>query len=267
MPESIFISKFKFYACAGVVLAVSSGLGVSTAARAADPAPAPAPKSDKTLQPEEEDFMNTPFTNYGEFNQEKEEDEDLKFFQNGRFAGVSAGLGFQSVTGNRGLLWQGGFPLVDLKVHYWFDFNFAIALGVSFVNAYYQSPTGLGHVDVSMTRVGLDLKYYFDTKNMGAAISFANPYLIGGLGAFSKNETYQTSQNVDSETSVGFDLGAGLEFTLSPRKSYFELEGKVNLVNFNDTYTQKYQGSNSSPQLQDLTGAFLTLTASLLFTW
>jgi len=255
----IFISKIFFLSAAWIAIAVP------VLAFAADPAPPQAaPKSDRTLQPEEEDFTTTPFTRYGEFNQDNEEDEDLKFFQNGRFAGISAGIGFQTVTGNRGLLWQGGVPLLDFKVHYWFDFNFAIALGISFVNAYYEDPSR-GHVDLSMNRIGLDIKYYFDTKNVGAAISFANPYLLGGIGAFAKNETVQKTQVQDQDSNVGFDVGGGLEFALVPKKTYFEIEGKLNIVNFKDTFTTRYQ--TTTPKIDDLTGQFFTLTANVLFTW
>src|SRR5947209_990104 len=43
------------------------------------------PRGDRTLQPEEEDFTNTPYTEYGEFNEEEEEAADTRFFQYGRF--------------------------------------------------------------------------------------------------------------------------------------------------------------------------------------
>src|SRR4051812_45090894 len=91
------------------------------------PALGRAEAKDRTLLPEEDDFSTTPFTEYGEFNnQEAEEEEDTKFFQYGRFFGLSIGFGTQGVTGNRGQLWQGGFPMVEFKLHYWFDFNIAM---------------------------------------------------------------------------------------------------------------------------------------------
>ena len=92
------------------------------------------------MQPEEEDFSSSPFTEYGEFNEEQDEAADTKFFQYGRLFGVSLGLGFEGVTGNRGLLWQGGFPMIEMKVHYWFDFNVALDLG--FANASSTSVIG-----------------------------------------------------------------------------------------------------------------------------
>ena len=94
----------------------------------------------KTVQPEEDDFSNTPFTEYGEFNEEADEEADANFFAHGRFFGVSLGLGFEGVTGNRGLLYQGGFPMVNGKIHYWFDFNFALDMDFYFASHFYTDP-------------------------------------------------------------------------------------------------------------------------------
>src|ERR1700722_17820359 len=68
---------------------------------------------DKANTPEEDDYTNSPFTEYGEFNETEEEEEDTKFLQYGRLFGISLGVGFEAVDGNRGQLYQGGFPVVD----------------------------------------------------------------------------------------------------------------------------------------------------------
>lgn len=219
---------------------------------------------EKAGKAEDDDFSGTPFTEYGEFNEAAEEEEDAKFFQFGRFFGVSLGMGFQFVDGNRGALWQGGFPVVDFKLHYWFNFNIAVDMGFRTAQQYYDTTVqGLGHVDVNMLWVGIDIKYYFDTKDLSAPISFANPYLLLGTGNYSKTQTSNAQQTQDQDNSLGVSGGAGLEFTVSPRKVYFELEAKINVVTFKDTYTTDYQSAG----LQDLTGNFYTITGSLLFTW
>lgn len=253
----------------GVILLVWTGCFVSRSwAQAQSGAPEAAEGankgSDRTTKAEEEDFSGTPFTEYGEFNEASEEEEDLKFFQFGRFFGVSLGLGFQFLDGNRGALWQGGFPVVDFKLHYWFNFNIAVDLGFRTAQQYFDTTTqGLGHVDVNMLWVGLDIKYYFDTKNLSAPISFANPYLLLGVGNYSKTQTSNAQQTQDQDNSLGVSAGAGLEFVVNPRKVYFELEAKMNLITFKDTYTTLFQPLG----LQDLTGRFYTLTGSFLFTW
>ncbi len=224
--------------------------------------------SNKTTTPQDEDFSGTPFTEYGEFNEISSEEADQKFFKFGRFFGVSLGLGFEFADGNRGALWQGGFPMVDFKVHYWFDFNFALDLGFFVANHYFDTNAqNLGHVDVNMLHLGVDLKYYFNTQNLSAPISFANPYLSIGFGSYSKTQNSATLGSSDSDTSVGVALGGGLEFALIPNKTFFEVEAKVHLVHFKDTYTTIYQAVNGGPGLQDMTGNFYTVSGNFLFTW
>jgi len=219
--------------------------------------------------PEDDDFSNSPFTEYGEFNEEDEEAADTKFFQYGRFFGVSLGLGFEGVTGNRGYLWQGGFPMLDFKVHYWFDFNLALDLGFFTTPHFFQIEETQGEgerTNATLSRLGINLKYYFDTKNMSSALSFANPYLLLGAGSFTKTQTASSEEATpDSDSAFGVSAGAGLEFTLKPRKAFFAIEGKIHAVNFKDTRTNELQ--NTALGLDDLTGYFYTVSGNFLFTW
>lgn len=218
----------------------------------------------RTDKPDDEDYSETPFTAYGEFNETRDEDADTKFFQYGRFFGVSLGLGYQFISGNRGALWQGGFPTIDFKVHYWFDFNFALDLDLTSSSHYFDTTVqGMGHVDANLFRTGIDLKYYFDTRDMSAPISFANPYVLIGIANFIKTQTSIIQNTVDRDSALGFAMGAGLEFAISPHKTYFELEGKVNFVTFHDTYTTIYQSAG----IPDMTGQFYTVIGSVLITW
>ena len=225
-----------------------------------------APPKDKTVLPEEDDFSTTPYTHYGEFNEEENEEDELRFLQYGRFFGVSLGLGLETVDGGRANLWQGGFPLIDFKVHYWFDFNLALDLGFFTATHYFDTgdPTLGGKTEVSMFHVGVDLKYYFDTKDVAAPISFANPYVILGGGQFTKTETPEKAENKTSVNSFGATAGVGLEFALKPKKSYFEIEAKAHFVNFSDDNTSKYDAFTDN---KPLGGRFYTFSGSFLFTW
>ncbi|MGK5083787.1 hypothetical protein WDW37_10835 [Bdellovibrionota bacterium FG-1] len=267
MPGSIFISKWSLLLLGAASLTWGP---LATDAMAAEPtsaSPNGNASSGKAGLPEEDDFSTTPFTEYGEFNEDKDEEEDAKYFAYGRFFGVSLGLGFEGVTGNRGALWQGGIPLVDFRLHYWFDFNFAIDLGGYYAaHNFNTAPDHGGHVDVNLFHIGADVKYYFDTKNLSAPISFANPYVLLGFGSYTKTESsYVTAAtNQPSMTAIGLTFGAGLEFAIKPKKSYFEFEGKYHVVNFSDNGSDYYKDTNHVP---DLTGGFYTLEASILFTW
>ena len=215
---------------------------------------------------EEDEFSSNPFTEYGEFNQDKDEEAEARFFQHGRFFGVSVGLGMETLDGNRGILWQGGFPTFELKLHYWFDFHAAMDLGFYTAPHHFKTTAeGLGATDANMTFVGVNLKYYFDTKDLSAPVSFASPYVILGAGSFTKTESSLLQGESQPDTSIGLSVGAGLEFPIKHRSMYFALEGKAHLLNFKDTYTDTHLGK--IPNLENLSGRFYTVIGSLLFTW
>jgi hypothetical protein len=219
-------------------------------------------KGNRADQPEEDDFTSTPYTRYGEFNSEKDEQDDTNFFQNGRFFGISLGTGYEAVTGNRGQLWQGGFPLLDFKLLYWFSFNFAMDMDLYWAQHFYQD-TQVGTATVNMVHLGIDLRYYFDTKDLSSAISFANPYITGGIGSYTATANSSTEGAQSADTEMGGDLGFGFEFALNPHKTYLDADVKVNYFVLQDTYAPQSIGST----LPDLTGLFVTFTISVLFTW
>lgn len=257
MPGSTSISKL---IALGLALLP---LGYSAPARADGVAGSGASDKSKAYQPEEDDFSNTPFTEYGEFSDMADEEADAKFFAHGRSHGVSLGLGFEGVTGNRGNVYEGGFPMVDLKLHYWFDFNFAMDLNIYFAS--HTFATADGTTEVNLIHAGIDIKYYFDTKNLSAPISFANPYLIGGFGSYTQTKTSFAGGGSDvPDTGIGLGLGAGLEFPISPKKCYLELEGRYHIVSFKDRFSTDFKDSHG---VDDLTGSFYTASASILFTW
>jgi hypothetical protein len=249
MLESTFISKFKFVFV--VCFFFTTLVGITYAA-----------EDNKVNQPEESDFSGTPYTQFGEFNESEEEDSLTKFFQYGRFFGVSLGGGFQGVTGNRGVVYQSGFPMIDFKVHYWFDFNFALNLGFSTVNHFYVLSGAT--TDVNMVRAGVDLKYYIDVKNLSAAITFMNPFISLGVAGFNKTESSTSGGTVEPDSALGVNVGAGLEIAVKPRYVYINVEGKYHFVRFRDTFDSSF---NSAFGVSDLTGGFYTATVGVLFTW
>lgn len=262
MPGCAFI--FKSICSLLIALLIFS----SPQALAQDP-PAPTGKTDR---PEEDDFKPTPYTSYGDFNSESDEAEDTKFFQYGRFFGLGIGAGFEGATGNKGLLYNGGFPAFELKVLYWFDFNLALVLGLYTSKHYfngqlfaYQEAAIYRH-DLSIFKIGADLRYYITTKDLSAPVTFASPFLAVGAGTYSRTLTNKTSVGEPiEETAVGFNLGAGLEFVINPKKTYFNLEAKVHVVDFEDS--QSRVGLSGGTELPNQNGMLFSLMGSFLFTW
>jgi hypothetical protein len=277
MPACASTSKRLWFALVAVV--AFAGVGSARAEEPPPPASTTAPAGaesgnaagGRTVQPEEDDYRQTPYTSFGEFNDE-EETEDTRFFQYGRFFGVSLGLGYEGATGNRGSLYTGGLPAFSLRVHYFFDFNFALTLG--FYSAKHQytgfkqgqgSDTGQKN-DVDIFEFGSELRYYFDTKDSTAPVTFAGPFLIVGLGNYTKTESdILTPDSPNKDTALGFSFGGGLEFPLKPRKAYLNLETKFHTVSFkNDALSVTSTGNKV---IKDTNGMLFTIMASVLFTY
>ncbi len=271
MPVCASTSKF-----AAVILTAMLPL----AAFAVDPPPPVNPDAGggpteqgagKTQTPEDDDFKQTPFTSFGEFNDE-EEAEDTRFFQYGRFFGVSLGLGYEGALGNRGALYTGGIPAFELRVHYWFDFNFAMTLGIySAKHQYTGSVQDSGEDnstkhDFNLFKFGAELRYYFDTRDATAPVTFAGPFLTVGVGSYAKSENAVTApDSIQKDSALGLSFGGGLEFPLRPRKSYLNLETKFHSVSFNDSGLSVTTPAGKT--IGDTSGMFFTFLVSVLFTY
>jgi len=260
MPECTFI--FKRILCrflAGIVLALSASSGAfAQGVPPAEGAPASAPSI-----PKKEDTSlfdgSSPYLEYGDFNLNEEENEDTQYFQYGRFFGVSLGLGYQSATGNRGKLYNAALPRFDARIQYWFGFHLAGDLGVYFAN--HDFTDGTANYDVKLIGYGFHLKYYFDVKNASAAISFANPFLMGGLGAMSKSQSSVTSAAPDTDSSMSVDFGGGFEFPVVYKKTYLTVEALYHTQSFADTQETKYSS------VPNLNGGFFSLMTHFMFVW
>jgi hypothetical protein len=218
-------------------------------------APAPAKKEEIGLFD-----GSSPYLEYGDFNMNEEENEDTQFFQYGRFFALSLGLGYQSATGNRGKLYTSALPRFDARIQYWFGFNLAGDLGVFFANHSYTKDSK--NTDVKMIGYGFHLKYYFDVKNASASLTFANPFLMAGIGAMSKSETSLTSTQPGSDSTMSVDFGGGLEFPVASKRTYLTVEGLYHTQSFADV-----QDTDLLPDNSPLTGGFFSLMVHFMFVW
>lgn len=192
------------------------------------------------------------------------------FFQFGRFFGVGLGVGNTIATGNAGRIYQGGFPTVDFRINYWFDFNFAMQIDIQNSKHKYDiAPDGL--TDVNLFRTLFQVKYYIDTRELSAPITFVSPHAIVGGGFYRRTDNIgsgtsdptvaNTTENVNA---FGFNFGVGFELTLKPKKTYLQLEGLMHLVQFRDQYDKRFDKTADIP---DKTGSWITAGVSVIWTW
>lgn len=262
MQECISTSKKSKLKILKAWMMAGTLMGLSANAWAQEPSEPTSPPA-AISKPEESTLFDqySPYLDYGDFNSREEEDADTLYFQYGRFFGVSLGGGYQSATGNRGNLYNAALPRFDLKVHYWFDFQFAMAMGVWFAthNFDFDSST----YSAKLSGYNFELKYYFDVRNASAPITFSNPHLIVGIGAINKTQTSTgTGGGGSPDSTLTVNFGAGFEFPISHKKTYFLLDVRYWTQEFQDSGTDEF-----APRAADLSGGFVSLLAHLMFTW
>lgn len=223
-------------------------------------------KDDKVSTPEEDDYSTTPYTGYGEFDEDREEAENAYFYQHGRFFGLSLGTGYEGALGNRGKLWDGAFPIIDIRLHYWFDMNFAMDIGFYSAHHSYVKYSDRTTTDVGIFTLGTALKYYFDTQNLSSAITFANPYVLGGIGTYREAKTAQGANSSADDHSFGANLGFGMEFALSHKRTYFYMEARMHFPHFKDADSNEFNNPTDGG-FQNLNGPLYTLGFGLFFCW
>lgn len=207
--------------------------------------------------------------------------ENERFYRYGRFFSVNLGAGITTFTGNRGKAYDDNHPTFHLSVNYFLDFQNAILLGVEYskhtmvIDSLTQTfdTSNVGAVVTDMTRLFTGYKYFIDTTDLGTAVTYSNPYVVGRLEYW-----YQTNKFVDHPElpnqkggGIGTGLGFGLEFPVELKSSYINVEFLYHIVNFFDKYTQDYRqipnNTASRYGYKDLTGNVLTLIVSYNFTW
>lgn len=242
-------------------------------------------QSTEQIMSEIDDDLNPGADIFSDFNEDLESAqvlEDERFYRYGRFFSVNVGGGFTTFTGNRGKAYEDNHPTFHLSTNYFLDFQKAISLGLEYSKATmildtvvngYQNQGRLGAVVTDFTRVFIGYKYYIDTTDLGTAITYSNPHLIGRLEYW-----YQTSKFIDKKAlpkdkggGLGTGIGFGLEFPVELKQSYISVELLYHVVNFYDKFTQDFRQvpnrTDSTYGYEDLTGNVVSLIFTYNFTW
>lgn len=211
-------------------------------------------------------FLSGPFSEFGEFSGDEDEEADEKFFAAGRFFGVGLGVGLTTTTGNAGRLYQGGFPAVDLRLLYWFDFFVALQIvGRNSVHTYDVEPDK--KTNTNLFRVLAQVKWYIDTKDLSAPLTFIGPHLIVGGGMYRRTDNLQEQGVTETANAFGLNFGGGLELTIKPKKFYLTLESVVNMMTFRDAYDPRFIQEDPLNGIEDRTGMWIDTTVSVTWTW
>jgi hypothetical protein len=178
-----------------------------------------------------------PFTDYSEFDEASDEEADVNFFRNGRFFTLGLAGGNRSFTGNFSDAYQSA-PSFGLLITYFFDLRLAMTIGLQTGDHAVQFTTNnkanTYNGNVSISSLNFDLKYYLSTQNITRGLANLSPYIHGGLGQFYRTYTLAGLEGYSRDSTMGFDLGAGIEIPLMRKKAYLGLQGTYHYVEFND---------------------------------
>lgn len=227
----------------------------------------------------DDDDLNVGGDIFTDFNEDVENAklvEDERFYRYGRFFSFNASLGLTTFDGNRGIAYENQPPSFGISFTFFKDFQTALGLGLEFSkhSMFFGDPTGgfqsaPGLIEVSMLRVFLSYRYYIETANLGTAITYSNPYLIGRMEYWYQTNKYvdQTQLPKDIGGGLGFGLGFGLEFPIELKESYIGLEFLVHTVNFPDKNTEKFSSKNGGYGFNNLGGNAYSTMVSYVFNW
>lgn len=177
-----------------------------------------------------------PFADYSEFDEASEEEADINFFRHGRFFSVGFGGGFRGFTENMAKVYSSN-PTYGLFMSYFFDLRTALQVGFltgdhSFDLSHPSGERIAGNV--AFTTVNFDYKYFLSSQNVSRGLADMNPYVFGGLAQVYRTITISgdDAQQGGGDSTLGLNIGAGLEIPMMRKKSYFGIQATYRYFTF-----------------------------------
>lgn len=186
-----------------------------------------------------------PFTDYNEYEQQTEEEEDINFLKNGRY------LTLAFTGGYRGFM-NGGFtqayqPNLNYGVEFAYFFDMQLATSVSYYygdhgvnfssyqNEFFPEPARKHYSgSVNIQIMDLSVKYYFNTDNVTKGLADLNPYGIFGTSYYIRTYSLDGVLNVDPDKVWGVKAGGGIEIPILKRRGYLGIQAVFRYVQFPD---------------------------------
>lgn len=178
-----------------------------------------------------------PFSDYSEFDEASDEEADVNFFRNGRFFTFGVALGSRNFTGNMGTVYGQG-STYGLNLTYFFDLRSAITMSYMTGDHSVGFTTNSGSFNytgnVSLSSFNFDYKHYFNTQNITRGLADLNPYALIGFGQFYRSYSLDNWSGIVRDSTMGVNLGAGLEIPLLRRKAFMGIQAAYHNANFGD---------------------------------
>lgn len=200
-----------------------------------------------------------PFIDYSEYEEAGDEEADINFFRNGRFLTMGLNAGQRMFTDGMREIAKDDIGF-GLYLSYFFDLRFALQFGYFTGSHGLTLKTSGGPVtgDADISALSADIKYYINTQNVTKGLAAVNPYLLFGLSSVNRKISLEGTADFTDDSSLGLDLGAGIEFPIMRNKMYFGAQALYQSVSFKDEGKELVTGYGQYPS-----GDFIILSAIL----
>lgn len=175
-----------------------------------------------------------PFSDYSEFSIIKEEEQDVNFFNDGRFLSLGFLIKRAQPTGDLAEIYGGGTG-VHIFASYFFDLRFALEVSYGSQNHKYVTADGSISSSSEFSDLGFAIKYYINPDRIVYSLSRFNPYLLAGLSLVTEERILPNTSSVTSKKHRVYNFGTGFELPL-PGKKFF-ISGQA-VYNFSSNFGQ-----------------------------
>ncbi len=185
---------------------------------------------------EEVDELNAydPFTDYIDFQDTESEEEDMTFFQTGRFLSVGGYVGYrhfifipEDTRNTTNSINYGFFIKSFANLHIATQFSYTGSANIF----YYKHQNTTPQLRTLYHDLGLEFRYYWNRSQLVRTLARLNPYVAGGFLLARRTSQKLVANNTVSYSSHtgGLKGGLGLEFHMSTR-FYLGLHAEYNFI-------------------------------------
>ena len=204
-----------------------------------------------------------PFADYSEFEDSKDEAEDILFFKTGRFLSVGAYGGLQFFTGAMANYLDYRVPQFGGFLTYFLNLSSSIQVSALFSShPFYFRHAQLLPIDgyYEYYTFSFSYKHYFDKRKLAASLAVLNPYFISGFTYTLRPSTlFRSREDTKPAPVKGFGAQAGLGFEVHISKNFFMgIESEFNFVTFEDELQPISGPSQEDPSRIARSNQFLT---------
>lgn len=184
---------------------------------------------------ENDEDVFDPFADFSEFESNRDEEEDINFFKNGRMLTLGFQGGMLNYTKEMAEKYQSSLRY-GLFISYFFDLHFAIQLHwhTSESAVSYRSIDSNRTGNSTMNTLGFAVKYFMNTQNVTKGLANLNPFFVVGMSSYNRTVRFNGLSGSLKDGATGFNGGMGIEVPMLRKKMFWGAQLTYDLVNFKD---------------------------------